>query len=442
MPFAAWPVYADDVGDKISGTIINKALLDAIKTDIEADVFSTAYPTVKPRTIIDEVVQARGTLASVDARLDVSLNNDGTLKPITGLATETELLSQLAQRNLVRNGNLDTYLYMAADTVPPGLPLATNPPDGWTIAGGPALQRCGPGEADGTSLGTGQYCERLIAGGIATVSQLVIPAAEATDHHVQLETRKVQFYCVYQAAGANAIQLEVVDGGATTTGAWLPAAVTPTLATLDHTVNGGWTGLTVTVRIAAGATVYIGGLGLMVGDLEPIRWPYEPGLWYKNGTQRVAGFNNLAHGNVGGAWQDVWTLLGGIPANALSNNNAIRVQLSGTMANSVNQKVIRIYLNTHYVAILDTVVASGVAGTIWTFEGYIMQTSYTAASLVGLMTFNQASLAAPTVWHVGGAFAGGAINFANNTPLRIALYGAVNPNEIVLQQGLIEVVKF
>jgi hypothetical protein len=75
-----WPTITDDVGTKRDGTIINQALFNSVKASIEAEVLSATNPSVTTKAIIDEVVAARGTMASIDARLDVAMNEDGTLK--------------------------------------------------------------------------------------------------------------------------------------------------------------------------------------------------------------------------------------------------------------------------------------------------------------------------------------------------------------------------
>lgn len=79
MPLlSTWPAYVDDGGDKTSGTIINKALLDAIKTAILADIAGTTDPLVSPGDTTDEVLAARGSTASLSARLAQVINADGS----------------------------------------------------------------------------------------------------------------------------------------------------------------------------------------------------------------------------------------------------------------------------------------------------------------------------------------------------------------------------
>jgi hypothetical protein len=82
MPLSGWPVVTNDSGTGQDGTVINEAFFDAIRASIEDEVFGTTNPSVGASAIIDEVVQARGSVGSLDGRLDVSLENTGELKPL------------------------------------------------------------------------------------------------------------------------------------------------------------------------------------------------------------------------------------------------------------------------------------------------------------------------------------------------------------------------
>lgn len=75
----AWPAYSNDTGDGQSGTIIDDDLLDDIRDAINGLVHSSTNASVSPAEAIDEVVAARGSKASLTARLDVSLTAAGLL---------------------------------------------------------------------------------------------------------------------------------------------------------------------------------------------------------------------------------------------------------------------------------------------------------------------------------------------------------------------------
>lgn len=63
----------------LDGTVILAADIAQIYDQVDAQAHSTTNPTIKPNAIIDEVVTARGSLASLNARMSVSLAADGTL---------------------------------------------------------------------------------------------------------------------------------------------------------------------------------------------------------------------------------------------------------------------------------------------------------------------------------------------------------------------------
>lgn len=75
----AWPAYSNDTGDGQSGTLINDSLLNALRDAINGLVHSTTNPGVTPAEATDELVTARGSKASLDARLDISLTDAGLL---------------------------------------------------------------------------------------------------------------------------------------------------------------------------------------------------------------------------------------------------------------------------------------------------------------------------------------------------------------------------
>ena len=105
MGLSNWPTVTDDDGSYATGTVFNKALTDAILASIEADLFSAANPSITAENIIDEVVTARGSLGALDTRLDVAINEDGTLKAQAGQATVSEVQGIVGQGNWVANEN-------------------------------------------------------------------------------------------------------------------------------------------------------------------------------------------------------------------------------------------------------------------------------------------------------------------------------------------------
>lgn len=80
MTLATRQPMTDDGGLFTTGTVVNKAFIDQLYDQLDAQCHSTTNTTLAPKAITDEVVTARGSKASLDARLDVSINEDGTLK--------------------------------------------------------------------------------------------------------------------------------------------------------------------------------------------------------------------------------------------------------------------------------------------------------------------------------------------------------------------------
>jgi len=78
--FVSWPAVVNDDGSLSTGTPFSAEYDAAFKASIADNVYDSTNPTVKTKTIIAEVVAARGTALTVDARLDTVLNEDGTLK--------------------------------------------------------------------------------------------------------------------------------------------------------------------------------------------------------------------------------------------------------------------------------------------------------------------------------------------------------------------------
>lgn len=91
----------DDSGAGTDGTKQNQSFWSSWRDALNTLIHSVTNPTVTPEDIIDEVVAARGNKANLDARLDVSLDDDGAYKSVGKV---------LALENLTANakGNLST----------------------------------------------------------------------------------------------------------------------------------------------------------------------------------------------------------------------------------------------------------------------------------------------------------------------------------------------
>ena len=257
---------SDDSGIFTDGTVVNKAFIDAAYDQIEDQTHSSTNPTVKPKAITDEVVAARGSKTSLDARLDVALNEDGTPKTGAGVTLDT-VAATLPQSNVVLN---ETFLIWAAgDAVAP---------TGWTLAGtGAAAARAGTGLGD-TNRKVGDFCAKLTFGSATlTLSQDVLPTAafSRVDH---LKGTTVGLGAWVKSAVGSQARLYVTDGVTTTYSAYHSGGATFEWLSLEHDISGSATALTIGISVesSAGNPVYFSGPTLLLASLAPTNWRPTP----------------------------------------------------------------------------------------------------------------------------------------------------------------------
>ena len=200
-----FPTTTDDSGTGRDGTVFNEAWVDGVIDAINTQVLSATNPTLKPADTIDEVVTARGSKASLDARLDVSINEDGTLKSssLTSYVTLVQFLGGLGGVNLVPND--DFLLWPDGDS---------SAPDGDTLSGaGATIARCGTGLAD-TTRKVGDFCAKitraaadakltrqLLSGASFTRGNYIIGLYACGGMWVKCSTPNVARVAIYDGAG-------------------------------------------------------------------------------------------------------------------------------------------------------------------------------------------------------------------------------------------------
>ena len=163
----------DDTGTGRDGTPINEAWLDQFIDAIDAWVYSPTNPTIHPFETTDRVEAARGTAASLDARLDLEHNEDGTHKTtgtLANYATITQLLGGIGGKNLITND--DFLLWAAGDSAAP---------TGDTLAGvGATIARTGTGLGD-TNTKIGDFsCKITRAADDASLTRSVLSGTPFT----------------------------------------------------------------------------------------------------------------------------------------------------------------------------------------------------------------------------------------------------------------------
>ena len=209
MTVVAFPSYSDDGGDGDDGTVFDKAFWDSVKSGIDAVVHTASNPTVTPANIVDEVVTARGSLASLDTRLDVEHNNDGTHNLPSTVVTTTVLQSAIGGQNLVMN---DTFLIWGA-----GLAAA---PSYYVWDTNGTIAR----ETTNVYIG-GSSLKVTRAGTNVEIYQDILDTGAFLDY-LKTQQVKVGFGAWCKTSVASAAILEIDDGN--------------TQTTVTHTGGGGW----------------------------------------------------------------------------------------------------------------------------------------------------------------------------------------------------------
>jgi len=285
------PAYVDDSGTGRDGTVVDVAFLDAWETTINDQVASATNPTIKPKDTIDEVVTARGSMATLDTRLDVSLNEDGTLKAQPGYATITQLLGGLGGVNLVQND--DFLLWAAGDAAAPG---------GYVLAGvGAAVARIGTGLGN-TDRKIGDFaCKLTRAAADLTLTRTVLDTAAFTRANF-LKARYAAGGAWVLSSTANAARVAVYDGVGYTYSAYHTGGGTWEWLPVTRTINAAATRLDIIpeVKNGAGAIGNFSGVTLVIIDSDlslphELMCPVQVGTMHFSVGGAVAGASNI-HG--------------------------------------------------------------------------------------------------------------------------------------------------
>lgn len=268
MSLVTRPTMVDDTGTFDNGTAVNKAFVDDLLDEVDDQCHSSTNPTIKPKATTDEVVTARGNLASLNARLAAVVDADGVPVPSAAAVTETQG-ALLPQTNCVLNDTL--IIWAAGDSVAP---------TGWTLAGtGAACARAGTGLGD-TKRKVGDFCAKLTYGSATlTLEQDVLPTAAFSrlDH---LKSTGVGYGAWVWANIASQSRIYVTDGVTTTYSSYHTGNSTWQWLTVEHTLSASATKLTVGVAVgSSGANpAYFSGPTLVLGSIAPGNWRPTPTL--------------------------------------------------------------------------------------------------------------------------------------------------------------------
>jgi hypothetical protein len=262
MALAGWPTIVDDTGGGQDGTVLDAALFAAMEAAIEAQTGSVTNPTVTPADTTDEVVQARGSLPTLDGRLDVSLNNDGTLKTQANLITSAQAQTLLGAKNLIPNDLL--LLWSQGDAAAPDYTVVSG--------AGAAVARVGVGLADTQQMGYGDFAAKLTFGSAAArLTWTLLNATEFT-RALALRGRKVSFGALVKTSIANHASIVVDDGISTTASDFHTGGGTVEWLTVTHTISASATKLNVYFKVSAAGSAYVGAMTGVLADLAPAAW--------------------------------------------------------------------------------------------------------------------------------------------------------------------------
>lgn len=253
MSLTGWPTVTDDSGTKQDGTVINKTLTDAMRDAIEDAIESPTNPGDTVVEIIDEVVAARGSEASLDDRLDVSLNEDGTLK--SSAVSTTSIGSQVGQIDLVVNGRFSLW--------PSGAAAA---PGGWTLTTS-TLARTGAGEADTFTFGNGKYAAKLTGAG--NLSQDIVGSTLFADRYTGLRSRDVSAVVRVKTSVPSSGRIAITDGVLTTYSSYHTGGGGEEDLTVVHSISPTATKLTVQLLNDQTGAVYFGGVSAVLSSVAP-----------------------------------------------------------------------------------------------------------------------------------------------------------------------------
>lgn len=259
-----FPVSTDDTGPGDNGTVYNKAFFDSVIDAINTQVYSVTNPTLTPADIIDEVVTARGNLASLNARISPVISVAGAFIPPSTIGTAADIKTVLGSKNLMAN---DTFLiWPAGDAAAPAH---------FVLAGsGAAVARAGSGLGD-TTRKVGSFCAKVTYGSAtATLTQVLLDAGVFGTADILKGVYSIGVGCWVWCDAASIAKIGVTDGATTTRSAahtgnstwqWLPLSAI-------HPISGSGTKLEVFCEVSGSGSAYFSGLTAVFGNYLPSMW--------------------------------------------------------------------------------------------------------------------------------------------------------------------------
>jgi hypothetical protein len=257
-----WPSYTDDDGSGQTGTALDKALLDAFETAIDAICHSTTNPTLSAADIIDEVVTARGNKASLNARIAGVIDADGALITPASLVSAAQLQSAIGAQNLLLNEDGLIWPFGTAAA-------AASVPAHWALTDG------GSGTDNVAREGTTKKFACAFAldrdAGSSADAVLYQDVLDAGAFTTDLRAETFGFGCWVYTNIASHASIAINDGNDETESTHTGAAGWEWLS-LTHALDGAATQIRAELRVQANGTAYFCVPTLIQADYAPDRW--------------------------------------------------------------------------------------------------------------------------------------------------------------------------
>lgn len=415
---ADWPVVGpNDSGAGQDGEILDLALFNLIKTAINNQVYSSTNPSVTPKALIDEVVTARGSLGSLDARLDASLNEDGTLKTQASLVTAAQAKTLVPARNVAVNGDVDNWSAGPAAA-----------PDGWVLSGaGGTIARTGPSESDPYTFGAGQYTAKMTrAGTDLKFTETVLPSGTFAFFN-NCKSQKFSVLFKGRTAIASHLRITVDDGATQTSSSYHTGSNAEETLSVTHTISSSATKLEVYAEVkGSNGDAYVGGFVFSFSDLAPADW---------NALSQQLG-NRLLFRTataVSALTSETDFMKANLQAGVVDyDGKVIRLVARGTFAANANNKTLRIYLGGLQHFTNFTIASNNFS---WELRVEITRTGSATQNLKAILTIGA------LVWTAGAVYIDrvtGTRDFATNLELKITGQSGTATGDVTFQEGYVE----
>lgn len=257
---------ADDDGSRTSGTVINKAALQELLTELDSNLFDADFPDVYPAVTTKAVWEATAPYDNLKQRLD------SIQAPETGLPNPTFLehyvdvssaADSLGNRNLCPNDDIQLWSQGA-----------TSAPDFVTVYGG-NIARAGLLESDTTHY-IGRFSGKItFVANPSGVYWNIMTAGVMTLVQQIRGAWKVGYGIWLAASAANTTRAWISDGVQTVYSDYVPADGNFHFMTIlggPMTINAAATYLRVGAESAAAGDFYFFGPTPVYGSVAPSRW--------------------------------------------------------------------------------------------------------------------------------------------------------------------------